>query len=357
MSRRSSLGTTRNPKVPEGVRKRAVGLVRGGRTQASAAESLGVEATTVWKWMRLFRTGGEEALAARVGQGRPPKLSGEQRAELRQTIIEKTPKAVGLGAELWTLPLLAQHIRAAFGVAIDPSNISRLLAKMGITPQRPCRRAVGRDEAECDRWMKEEFPRIAREAEQAGATLLFEDETGVHENTPLATTWGLKGQRPVVPVPGTRRRVNVISALSPGGLLWFRCYQGYLNAVTFVAFLVALLRDVRGQIVLILDRHPAHVAKLTTQYIEKRKNRLTVHFLPSYAPDLNPDEHVWGQLKGRFRRHPLAAQDDMAGTVHQAMQGIKKDRRFVRNLLHHPESKYILKALADAHSDGSHTIS
>lgn len=295
--------------------------------------------------MDLYREKGEAGLVSRPIEGRPPKLTEDARARLKATIIERLPSDVGLGAELWTLPLLRRHIATDFGVELHPTNISRMLAKMGLTPQRPTRRALERDEAECRRWATNDFPEIVRDAKTSGATILFEDETGVHENTPLETTWGERGKRPVVVVPGTRRRVNVISALSPYGNLWFRCYKGNLNAAVFVAFLAALLHDVRGKIVLIIDKHPAHIAKMTRQFIEKRSDRLTVHYLPGYAPDMNPDEHAWGHLKRMFRQHPLAAEEDIEGAVDAAMAAIRSDRKLVRAFFEHPEAKYIRAAL------------
>jgi transposase len=336
---------TRNSEVLEALRKRAVELVESGQRQADVARSLGATPTTIWKWMDAYRTLGVDGLASRKATGRPPKLEDEQVAALRQTIIDKQPCDVGLDVQLWTLAIIRQHVERAFGVALHASSISRLLAKLGITPQRPTRSAVERDEAECRRWATEEFPKIVREVKRKQATILFEDETGLREDTPLATTWGERGRRPVVRTPGTRRRINVISAVSPHGRLWFRCYKGNLNAALFIAFLTALLRDLRGQIVLILDKHPAHVAASTKAFIAERSNRLSVHFLPGYAPDMNPDEHVWGYLKQLFRREPLGPQEDIHIAVAATMCNIQSQRDLVRTFFLHPETAYVRDAL------------
>ena len=82
---------------------------------------------------------------------------------------------------------------------------------------------------------------MVRQMQQRQSTLLFEDETGVHEDGPVARTWGVRGQTPVVRVTGQRDRVSVLSAISPRGRLWFRCYRGTLNAPRFIGFLTALL--------------------------------------------------------------------------------------------------------------------
>jgi hypothetical protein len=96
-----------------------------------------------------------------------------------------------------------------------------------------------------------EFPAIVREARRKQATLLFLDESAMHEDGAVATTWGPKGERPQVRVSGSRRRTNIISAVSPRGRLWFRCFRGTLTAARFIEFLRALQHDVRGEIVLV----------------------------------------------------------------------------------------------------------
>ena len=177
------------------------------------------------------------------------------------------------------------------------------------------------------------------------ATLLFADEAGVHEDGPLARTWGARGQRPVVRVTGTRARVNVISAISPRGRLWFRCFTGTLTAPRFIEFLTALLQDVRGTLDVVLDKHPAHVAAATRRFLQQHRTRIRVHFLPSYAPDLNPDEHVWSYLKALFRKAPLVPGERLRGPVEEAMEEIRADRGLVRRFFGHPDVAYVKEAL------------
>ena len=150
----------------------------------------------------------------------------------------------------------------------------------------------------------------------------------------------------MVRVTGRRRRINVISAVSPRGRLWFRCFKGTLTAPRFIQFLEALLHDVRGPIDLVLDKHPAHAAAATRRFILEHP-RLRVHFLPSYAPDMNPDEHVWGYLKGLFRREPLAVTEDFDSAVHNSMVQIQGDRPLVRSFFENPEADYVLRAIAN----------
>jgi hypothetical protein len=264
---------------------------------------------------------------------------------LRREIVGKNPRQLGFGMALWTLPLVQQLIAKLFKVVLHETTVSRLLAKLGLTPQKPARRAFQRDETECERWAREEFPKIVRHARTKQATILFLDETGVHEDGPVARTWGERGKRPVVRTTGTRRRVNVISAVSPRGRLWFRCYKGTLTADRFIEFLTALLEDVQGPIALVMDRHPAHTAASTQRWLLPRYREILPFFLPAYAPDMNPDEHVWGYLKGLFRRDPVGLAEDFTPAVDRAMRQIAESEDLVQSFFKHPEVAYVKEAL------------
>jgi transposase len=329
----------------EEMRRLAVKRVLEGERHAAVAATLQVNAGTVAKWMMTYRRAGEAGLAARKAPGPESKLSQRQQGLLRRIIIEKDPRQLQFPYALWTLPIVAELITRLFGVVLHETTVSRMLRRMGLTPQRPTRRAFQRDEEECRRWAKEQFPAIVRQMKRRQSVLLFGDETGVHEDGPIDRTWGLRGQRPVVSVTGQRRRVNVISAISPRGRLWFRCFKGNLNAQRFITFLKDLLRDVRGMVDLILDRHPAHVAAATRRFIEEHRSRLRVHFLPGYAPNMNPDEHVWAHLKSMFRKEPIISGERIDDAVEASMEQIQSDRSLVRRFFNHPEVAYVREAL------------
>jgi transposase len=330
----------------EEMRRLAVKRVLQGETLKAVAESLEVHFQTVAKWVAWFRDGGEEALESTTATGRPSKLTEAQMRRLKRTILGKNPQQLNFGPTLWTLSLVAHLIERLFGVVLHKVTVGRVLEQLGLTPQKPTRRAFGRDEDECLLWMEGEFPRIVREARKRQSTLLFEDEAGVHEDGPIGTTWGSKGERPVVGVTGTRRRTSVISAVSPRGRLWFRSYRGKLNARGFIGFLKALLHDLAKPIDLVLDRHPAHVAASVRRFVHQNRNRLRLHFLPAYAPNLNPDEHVWSYLKGVFRQEPVTRDADFGKAVTSKMRKIQSDRSLIRSFFEHPEVQYVKEALA-----------
>lgn len=329
----------------EEMRRLAVKSVLEGESQKDVAVRLQVHPGTICKWVSMYRANGDAALASSKAKGPEPKLAPKQIEAVRRIIVGKNPRQLNFGPALWTLDLVGQVIKSKFGIVLHHTTIGRMLHRLGVTPQKPLRRAFQRDGEECRLWMQVEFPKIVAEAKRKQATLLFLDETGVHENHAVGTTWGERGKRPTVMASGSRRRINAISAISPRGRLWFRCYEGYLTASLYTEFLDDLMRDVRGKIVIVHDKHPAHTAAATQRYLMGRANRISTHFLPSYAPDLNPDEHVWSYLKGTFKSAPLEKGDNLHARVEASLDVIASDRDLVQSFFDHPAVSYVREAL------------
>lgn len=338
-------GRSLDHRTNEELRRLAVSRVLAGESQSEVARSLQFARSAVVRWMRMYREGGDEALASRKAPGREPTLDEKQVAKLRRLVVGKNPSQLRLGGSLWTVALVQQLIEMNFGVVLHRTTVTRLLHRMGLTPQVPRKQSFQRDDEACRRWAQEEFPEIVRASKRRQSTILFSDEAGVHEDGPVGRTWAQKGARPVVKVTGQRRKVNVISAVSPRGRLWFRCFKGMLNARRFEEFLADLLADVKGPIDLVIDRHPAHVAASIRRFVYANRRRLRVHFLPPYAPDMNPDEHVWQHLKGLFRQDPVRPDEDLDTEVDVEMRKLECDRPRVRAFFGHPAVAYVREAL------------
>jgi transposase len=343
MSRRDARSLSHS--TLEEMRRLAVRDVLAGASQKAVAERLDVHHGTVCRWVAMYQDGGDQALAGTVAPGPTPKLTEKQIARLRKIIVGKNPRQLNFGPALWTLDLIGQLIEGEFGIVLHHSTIGRMMHRIGVTPQKPLRRAFQRDEEECRIWMTREFPRIVEEAKRKQSVLLFLDETGVQENHNVGTTWGERGTRPSVAVSGSRRRINAISAISPSGRLWFRCYSGNLTAGRYVEFLTALLSDIRGNVIVVHDRHPAHVAAITRRFLDERRNRITTYLLPAYAPDLNPDEHVWSYLKGTFKSVPMAIDEELHDRVEDSLKDLSDNRDIVKSFFGHPGVAYVRKAL------------
>jgi transposase len=217
-------------------------------------------------------------------------------------------------------------------VELGLTAVGRLLASLEITPQKPLRRAYERDPQAVELWQKKTYPKLRKRAKQAGAMIFFLDEAGFQSDPPLGRTYGLKGKTPVVVTSGQRQSINVISAVNARGEFWAATYTGKLNAEAFVAFLQNFMKGRPGKVFLVVDGHPAHKANIVKQYVQSLKGRLELHFLPPYAPDLNPDEFVWSHMKSNgVSKKPLKKNESLRDRVEHDITHLQQNRELVRS--------------------------
>jgi len=289
----------------------------------------------------VARRGGEAALKARKHPGRTPTLKLRQKLQVRGWINGKDPRQYGFDFGLWTRQIVAALIEQKFGVRIGVTAVGRLLAELDITPQKPLRRAYERDPAEIKRWRTEVFPRLRARAKRVGAQIFFLDEAGVRSDQVLGRTWGLRGKTPEVATSGRRQSVSAISAVNARGAFWYEIYTERLNAARFLELLKHFMRGRKGPVLLVLDGHPAHIAKAVAQYVQSLKGRLELHFLPGYAPELNPDEFVWNHLKGQgVSKKPLRRDESLRSRVQTDLAAIQSRPALVRSFFHAPSVAY-----------------
>lgn len=150
-----------SPEELERRRVRAIQLLLAGHQPVEVARLVGVDRRSVRRWNRSYREAGDEGLRAKPAPGRPPKLDARARQRLERVLL-KGARAAGFPTDLWTCPRVAQLIRQRFGVTYHVDHVGRLLRSLGWSPQKPQRRAVERDEAEIQRWVKQEWPRAKK---------------------------------------------------------------------------------------------------------------------------------------------------------------------------------------------------
>ncbi len=315
--------------------------VEDGESPSEVMRSLGLCRTSIYPWLRRHQKKGEAALLLRKARGPKPKLDGRQRQQVRRWIIGKDPRQYGFDFGLWTRQIVAQLIAEKFGVSLQLTAVGRLLASLDITPQKPLRRAYERDPQAVEEWLQKSYPRLRRRARKHGATIFFLDEAGFSSEPNLGRTYGLKGRTPVVKTTGQRQKVNAISAVSAKGGFWCQVYTGMLNAGRFVEFLKAFRRGGRGKVYLVVDGHPSHRAKVVAAYVAACRGDLELHFLPPYAPDLNPDEFVWQYAKTNgVAKKPLAKNESLRERVETDLTAIKAQPHLVRSFFHAPSVGY-----------------
>ena len=326
-------GRTLDHKTLEHIRIQAVRRVIEDKEEPSEVmKSYGLCRTSIYPWLREFKEQGWDALAESIAQGPEPKMSEKQKDRVKRWILGKDPRQYGFEFGLWTRRIVQQLIQEKMEIELCLTSVGKLLASLDITPQKPLRRAYERDPQAVKLWLDETYPGLKRRAKKLGAKIFFLDEAGFQSDPPLARTYGLKGETPVVKTSGQRQSINVISAVNARGEFWAATYDGKLNAESFVLFVQNFMKGRPGKLFLVVDGHPSHTAKAVKHYVESLEGRLELHRLPSYAPDLNPDEYVWSYMKKNgVSKKPLKQNEALRKRVEEDLVKIKSDRRLVRS--------------------------
>ena len=210
-------------KTLEEIRRMSVERVREGEVPSAVIASYGFCRTTIYRWLRAAKGRGRglAALRSRKGTGRPPKLTAAQGRQVFRWINGKDPRQYGFDFGLWTRQVVAELVADRFRVNLSLATVGKLLAALGLTPQKPLMRAYERDPAAIDAWKRDTYPSIAAWAKRLGAEIYFWDESGFRADAVQGRTWGVRGQTPIVAVPGKRQSVSAASAVNakaPSGL-------------------------------------------------------------------------------------------------------------------------------------------
>ena len=326
-------GRTLDHKTLEHLRITAVRRVIEDHEAPSAVmESMGLCRTSIYRWLRSYEDAGLEALVEKIAQGPEPKLTEKQQQQVKRWILGKDPRQYGFDFGLWSRRIVQALIQEKMGVGLGLTAVGRLLASLEITPQKPLRRAYERDPVAVEQWVQETYPALKKRAKRLGAKIFFLDEAGFQSDPPLGRTYGLKGRTPEVKTSGQRQSMNVISAVNARGEFWAATYSGKLDAEAFVVFLQNFMKGRTGKVFLVIDGHPAHKAKRVNAYVESLQGRLQLHFLPPYAPDLNPDEFVWSHMKANgVSKKPLKQNESLEKRIEEDLNAIKRSRKLVRS--------------------------
>jgi transposase len=337
-------GRSLDRQTQEAIRLMAIERIREGERPAEVIEAYGFNRTTVYKWITAaLRPGvGIKALRSTKATGRPRSLTTKQEQQVFRWINGRDPRQYGLDFGLWTRAVVAELIDKQFGVRLGLTAVGELLARLGLTPQKPLQRAYQRDPQAIEKWQRETYPAIAHRARAEGAEVYFWDESGFRADTVHGKTWGVRGQTPVVERPGQRQSVSAASAVTAQGAFWFCVYEGALNGELFVELLKKMMHRRRTPVHLILDGLPAHKRAIVREYVASTHGRLTLHFLPGYAPDLNPDELVWSHVKrtGTARR-PLQKGETLREKIEEQLAQLQKLPSLIRSFFNAPSVAYI----------------
>lgn len=328
------------------VRRQVVRLKEKGMTGLEILELTGVtpnRASEIWSLYRREGMSGLRPKASGHKKGDGALLSPAEEREIRKAIIDKTPDQMKIGGCLWTRQTISDYIARAHGKKLSLRCITNYLKRWGLTCQRPTKRAFAQDDVRVNRFMKEEYPAIAKQAKQENAEIYWGDETGIANQENYQRGFAPKGTPPVLGYETKQERVNMISAINNYGSVRFMIFQETMTQKRLIEFMGRLIHDAPRKVFLILDNLRVHHGKLVQKWLSERKEKIEIFFLPPYAPEYNPDEYLNHALKRDVHsgRHPRTLKDIIHKTQ-SFMRRLQHHKEYVRAFFRHPKLAYLL---------------
>lgn len=296
MSRISKKSVTGRRERQQKQRMEAARLYEAGGTRAEVASQMGVSWRAAHQWYQRWKQGGNAALLTKGKPGPESKFNEADIEQLLPLLVGGSMKQ-GYANEIWTLRRIRKLVRDQLGKNASNSEIWRLLRRMNWSPQKPRQRARERDEDKIHQWKETEWPRLCEKAREEGRTIIFVDECGFSQKSTAKKTWAPTGQTPIIEMNFNWDKLSVIGGISLKNI-YFQIHEESIKSAQVTGFLDHLQRYVKGPLLVIWDGLPAHRSKVVTEYLQQTKGRVWVERLPAYAPELNPIEYLWGNVKG-----------------------------------------------------------
>lgn len=334
---------------PEGIKQLRLQVVRlheQGYTGVKISKITGLTDEWVSRVLTKYRTQGLEALEPQKrgrASGSNRTLKPDQEQEIRKLLEETTPEQHNLPCALWSRSGIQMLIEDRFKITMPLRTISLYLNRWNFSYQRPLKRSYAQQPEVVQKWLDEEYPRIAETANQEGGHIYWCDETGIRNESQNIKGFSPVGQTPVLHVEPKRYGLNMISAVTNLGEVRFMLYGKTMTSGLFIQFLSRLLRcnEKEGRIHVILDNLRVHRSKKVCEWLEKHKGGIQAHYLPAYSPELNPDEYLNNHLKQEIRKKRHARTlGELQGRVMRFMRKLSHRRHVVKSYFMHKMVAY-----------------
>ena len=153
--------------------------------------------------------------------------------------------------------------------------------------------------------------------------------------------YSLKGKTPVVTNRSKRFSINMVSTVSNNGKLRFMLYEETLKTDVFIEFLRRLVKYSKKKIFLILDNLRVHHSKKVQKWVKKHKKKISLFFLPPYAPQYNPDEYLNNDLKRNVnRKHIPLTKPELQSNLRSYLKTLQNKPQHIQKFFEAEDVKY-----------------
>ena len=310
-------------------RKQVVRLHKKGIGVMQIVGMTGLSYPAVRVCVDLFEAGGWAAVRP-AGRGRSAgagrTLSAVQEATIQRTIIDKRPEQLRMDFFLWSRAAVGQLIEQEYGIKLHVRSVGKYLTRWGFTPQKPIKRAYEQSPEAVQAWLEGEYPGIEARARREGAEIHWGDETALVNTDVRGRSFAPRGKTPVArTVGGTRHKLSMIATVTNQGKARWMIIDDAFDADKLIEFLGALIKDADRKVFLILDNLRVHHSKLVKAWVAERIDQIELFYLPSYSPQLNPEERLNADLKQEMsKRVPVRTKTKLREAANDHMQMLER---------------------------------
>ncbi len=326
-------------------RKQVVRLHRKGQGVMAIVGMTGLSYPAVRLAIDLYEEGGYGALkptprGRAVGAGRT--LTAEQEAAIRKIICDKRPEQLKLEFALWNRGAVMQLIEREYGIRLSVRGVGNYLNRWGFTPQKPIKKAYEQRPEAVQTWLDEQYPEIEKRAKAEGGEIHWGDETAIVNTDVRGRSYAPAGKTPVTyAVGGSRQKLSMIATVTNRGQTRWMIIDEAFNSDKLIEFLEALIKDAGKKVFLILDNLRVHHSKPVKGWVGEHKEQIELFYLPSYSPELNPEERLNADLKHAIStKVPARTKAKLRTAATEHMQALEKSPERVKKFFQDSHVKY-----------------
>jgi transposase len=332
------------PEVQQQIRQQVIRLRKSGKKCTEIAEIVGAHYVTVCRWCKSYKDEGAKGIRGKKRgrkMGAFRTLTPEQEKELQRAIQDKCPDQMKLPFALWTRNAVQQLIKQLWSINMPIRTVGEYLKRWGFTPQKPLRRAYKQNPKAVKKWMDEDYPAIAKRAKKEKAEIHWGDETGLCNDSYHGRSYAPRGQTPAIKLHPRCKRVNLISSVTNQGKVRFMVYKNKMNSQTMIKFMERLIKGADKKIFLIVDNLKVHHSYIVKDWLKEHENEIELFFLPSYSPELNPDEYLNCDLKdGVHSGVPARTKKELKQKAISHLRKLQKIPGRIKKYFKHPKIAY-----------------
>ena len=232
-------------------------------------------------------------------------------------------------------------VKRLFGIDMPIRTVGEYLRRWGFTPQKPIKKAYEQSPAAVKKWLDQDYPVIAARAKAEGAEIHWGDESGLRSDDVRGRGFAPMGRTPVVRVNNKRHGLSVISTVTNKGQMRWRIFDGALNADILIDFLRRLIKGAAKKLFLILDNLRVHHAKPVKAWLAEHADAIEVFYLPSYSPELNPDEMANADIKQAVTKlAPARTKLQLVKATARHLRSVQRQPERIRKYFEHDPVRY-----------------